>query len=387
MTLRQRPGLQKQSSSFMKSFKDLDAYARPLEDFRIKTTGGALLTLGAFFVIAVLILSEFVDYASTKIEPKLVVDKARKERMNIYVNITLPHIPCFMATLDVLDVAGESQNDIDQTIYKLRLNESGQTIGFFKQDMLKENEAPVDKDYCGSCYGARPQGTCCNTCEDVRNAYAEMSWSFTNPENIEQCNRQHYTELINEQASEGCLVYGYLSVNKVAGNFHIAPGKSSSEARSHVHDLHDYTKIKGRDFTHTINSLAFGQKVSFKNPLDNVSKETDNSAVNYQYHIKVVSTKYEYINGKNIDTNQYSVTEHEKKPTIFGPSGIPGLFFSYDISPMLVIYTETKKPFAHFLTDVCAVVGGVFTVAGLLDSFIYSAGKSLKKKMELGKSS
>ena len=29
-----------------------------------------------------------------------------------------------------------------------------------------------------------------------------------------------------EQAGEGCHLYGKLLVNKVAGNFHIAPGKS-----------------------------------------------------------------------------------------------------------------------------------------------------------------
>ncbi len=50
-----------------------------------------------------------------------------------------------------------------------------------------------------------------------------------------------------------------------------------------------------------------------------------------------------------------------------------------------MIYTETKKAFAHFLTDVCSIVGGVFTVAGLIDSFIWTAEKQLKKKMDMGK--
>lgn len=54
---------------------------------------------------------------------------------------------------------------------------------------------------------------------------------------------------------------------------------------------------------------------------------------------------------------------------------------------MLVTYTEYKKPFSHFLTDVCAVVGGVFTVAGIVDSFIYTAERTLRKKLDLGKAS
>ena len=33
----------------------------------------------------------------------------------------------------------------------------------------------------------------------------------------------------------------------------------------------------------------------------------------------------------------------------------------YDLSPMLVQITEHRRSFFHFLTGVCAIVGGVFT--------------------------
>lgn len=62
-----------------------------------------------------------------------------------------------------------------------------------------------------------------------------------------------------------------------------------------------------------------------------------------------------------------------------------GVFFNYDISPMLIINREERKSFTHFLTGVCAIVGGIFTVAGILDGFIYNAEKTLKRKIELGK--
>ena len=63
----------------------------------------------------------------------------------------------------------------------------------------------------------------------------------------------------------------------------------------------------------------------------------------------------------------------------------PGVFFIYDLSPMLVRLTEYRRSFAHFLTNVCAIVGGVFTVAGMLDGMLYHSGRVLKKKIELGK--
>ena len=52
---------------------------------------------------------------------------------------------------------------------------------------------------------------------------------------------------------------------------------------------------------------------------------------------------------------------------------------------MLVRLTEYRHSFTHFLTNVCAIVGGVFTVAGMLDGMLYHSGRVLKKKIELGK--
>lgn len=61
-----------------------------------------------------------------------------------------------------------------------------------------------------------------------------------------------------------------------------------------------------------------------------------------------------------------------------------GVFFFYDLSPIMVTFKETRSSFTHFVTGVCAIVGGVFTVMGLLDSTIYT-GQKIAKKMQLGK--
>ena len=50
-----------------------------------------------------------------------------------------------------------------------------------------------------------------------------------------------------------------------------------------------------------------------------------------------------------------------------------------------VRYHETKMGFLHFLTSVCAIVGGIFTVSGIIDAFIYHGGQAIKKKVDLGK--
>lgn len=226
---------------------------------------------------------------------------------------------------------------------------------------------------------------CCNTCEEVREAYASVSWAFGRGENVEQCEREHYGERLDAQRKEGCRIEGGLRVNKVVGNFHIAPGRSFSNGNMHVHDLNNYFESPvegGHTFTHEIHQLRFGPLLPEEvtknlgnsmpwtnhhlNPLDLTSQGTDDPAYNYMYFVKVVSTSYFPIGSKkgllttiadtsdlvplgshgrsedgSIETHQYSVTSHKRslgggsdaaeghKERLHARGGIPGVFFSY----------------------------------------------------------
>jgi len=256
----------------------------------------------------------------------------------------------------------------------------------------KDEATHLDPAYCGNCYGAPAPGNvkksgCCNTCDEVRDAYASVSWSFGRGEGVEQCEREHYAEHLDQQRMEGCRLEGNIRVNKVVGNFHIAPGKSFSNGNLHVHDLENYFKDDySHTFTHRINHLRFGPQLSgavvqemqkkqlatghsgwtnhHVNPLDNTNQHTDDKAFNYMYFIKVVSTAYLPLGWEkrsnapathdetlgttidanykgSIETHQYSVTSHKRslqggsdeqdghKERIHARGGIPGVFFSY----------------------------------------------------------
>ncbi|EYU34273.1 hypothetical protein MIMGU_mgv1a014288mg [Erythranthe guttata] len=192
--------------------------------------------------------------------------------------------------------------------------------------------------------------------------------------------------MIKDEDGEGCNIYGFLDVNKVAGNFHFAPGKSFQQSNVHVHDLLAFQK-DSFNISHTINRLAFGDYFpGVVNPLDGVEwiQQTPNAM--YQYFLKVVPTVFTDVNGHAIQSNQFSVTEHVKGSELGRLQTLPGAFFFYDLSPIKVCnFTETHVSFLHFLTNVCAIVGGVFTVSGIIDSFVYHGQKAIKKKMEIGK--
>ncbi|KAJ8321787.1 hypothetical protein KUTeg_000258, partial [Tegillarca granosa] len=247
-----------QAKELLERLRQYDAYPKTLEDFRVKTYGGAAgkidisidsMTLVSSVIMFILFVSELNYYLSKDIQPELFVD-----------------------TIDAMDVSGEQQLDVDHHLFKQRL----------KKDGTKVEENP------------EKQG---------KEAYRKRGWAFNNPETIEQCMREGWTEKMKAQKEEGCQLYGYLEVNKVAGNFHFAPGKSFQQHHVHVHDLQ-----------------AFGGQ---------------------KYFVKIVPTTYVKANGSILFTNQYSVTKHSKVVgSITGESGLPGVFFMYELSPMMVKYTE-----------------------------------------------
>ena len=53
--------------------------------------------------------------------------------------------------------------------------------------------------------------------------------------------------------------------------------------------------------------------------------------------------------------------------------------------PFQVLVREEGKSLASFLTQMCGIIGGVFTVTGLIDAAFFHTSASLRKKMEIGK--
>lgn len=49
------------------------------------------------------------------------------------------------------------------------------------------------------------------------------------------------------------------------------------------------------------------------------------------------------------------------------------------------LFLYSFSSFGHFATNVCAIIGGLFTVAGIIDSILNSSLHAIKKKIELGK--
>ncbi|WFD35099.1 ER-derived vesicles protein erv46 [Malassezia cuniculi] len=398
--------------------RGFDAFGRTMDDVRIRTNVGAILTFVSAMLIAALTMSEFADYLRVRNEPWLEVDYSRQEKLEVNLNITFPRVPCYLLSLDVLDISGEINVDVRHDVTRTRLDRDGSIISIGAKELETEAAriaALRPKGYCGSCYGAQvPESGCCNTCDDVREAYAESRWSFNSPESIEQCVQEHWKENVEAENHEGCNIAGVLHVNKVVGNLHLSPGRAFQSNTLFSNELVPYMSGSGDEyhhFGHIIHELSFGtdgefphdapartvavkDQLNIKDPLKGRVTHQKASQFMYQYFIKAVPTEVQLLHGARFRTYQYSVTSNERDLAPNDPTkehnpmpedpnvkhtvqGLPGVFINYEISPLRVIQRQVRKSFTHFLTNTCAIVGGILTIAGLVDAAIYRSRKTL----------
>ena len=421
-----------------RQLKKLDIFDKVQTEDQIQTSHGGVQTLLTYIVMSILFISELSAYLSTTTTEHVKVDPSAGGRLRINVNISFSSLNCREVSLVAMDVAGEHQLGIDHTIHKHRLDNKGRTIGErFKTSLGKAAHArenddtwggmdgkklkPLPTNYCGSCYGAGNKGECCNTCDEVRSAYEGKGWNVDKlDQTSEQCQRENEGPAGAAKQGEGCNIEGFLNVNKVAGNIHVALGKSKSVNGRLIHQFSP-GQLKHFDTSHRIHMLSFGEPFPGQtNSLDGIKKQIDRHLSQtgvYQYYVKIIPTQFTNGRGTITKSNQYSFTEKfvpvgegipEKVTTKATDDkniqphlaqghlhrhasiirALPGVFFIYDMSPFMILRTEESVGLPHFLVRICAVIGGVFTTSAIVSrfiSFVVTGGKKRENPINMFK--
>uniref|UniRef100_A0A7S2GMN4 Endoplasmic reticulum vesicle transporter C-terminal domain-containing protein n=1 Tax=Haptolina brevifila TaxID=156173 RepID=A0A7S2GMN4_9EUKA len=245
-------------------------------------------------------------------------------------------------------------------------------------------EDVMPADYCGSCYGSSlDPKRCCNTCDDIRASYSERRWGFPDPSTFEQCRRDARRRSAKLQEGEGCNIYGTMEVARVTGSFTVAPVSRLPSARLQRNMELSVDQVSAFNVTHQIKRLSFGTDFPGQhNPLDDVWTHSPAGAAVSRYFLKVVPTTYEFIGGKSVHTNQFSVTKYFKSLSSSegASSMMPCIAFVFELTPLKVRKTERRGgSFLSFFTRSAALIGGVFAVAGILDSLLYGSMRQLEK--------
>jgi hypothetical protein len=389
------------SKSFSQRLKNFDYHTKVESEFRVRTSNGAIISISTLFIIFYLIRTEMTFNLTSSLRERAHVNATTPAGIEMEFDVTFPSVNCALLSIDANDPMGQPQSlHIDKThrVWKHRINKNGKMVGrkskFELGNTLKEekhlhqfvqekgikfinpesDDYYPSEEYCGSCYGAGDEDECCNTCDDVKRAYQRKGWHFEKNMEIQQC-RHHLDS--KEMEGEGCNVHGKVALSSGGGNLHLAPGHELENFGSEkaYASLTDFIKEAFETFnvSHTVNKIRFGDEYPGDlHQLDGEKRMIEDAYGMYQYYIQIVPTLYKYLNGTEVQTNQFSVTEHMRHVTPGSNKGLPGVFFFYEVSPLHVEIEEYRHGWVRFFTSVAAVVGGVFSTMGMIDNYIFS---------------
>eukprot|EP00752_Nemacystus_decipiens_P004113 g3763.t1 len=182
----------------------------------------------------------------------------------------------------------------------------------------------------------------------------------------------------------GCMVTGHIKVNRVPGNFHI-------EAASKSHTFHGATT----NLSHIVHHMSFGvdppRRVQTKiNRLPEDLRQNapmdGNVYIAPEYHqaphhyIRVVGSSYQLSSMKKPWHGYQAVANSQMM--LYDEEEVPEARFAYNISPMSVLVRSEKRPFYDFATKVLAIVGGTFSVVGLVDAAVFRASRKAGRQLK-----
>lgn len=336
------------------AIRSLDAFPRAEDHLMQKTQSGAFVSVVGLVIMTTLFVHELGYYLTTYTVHQMSVDLKRGETLPIHINMTFPSLPCDVISVDAIDMSGKHEVDLDTNIWKLRLNSDGYILGTeYLSDLVEKGHTSHKHD-------------------DDKSRHEDLKLHF---DGLDEGGQETVKGVkLALKNGEGCRVYGVLDVQRVAGNFHIS-----------VHGLNIFVAqmiFEGAthvNVSHIIHELSFGPKYpGIHNPLDGTSRIVQKGSGTFKYYIKVVPTEYNYLSKEILPTNQFSVTEYFSPMHEFDRTW-PAVYFLYDLSPIIVTIKEERRSFLHFITRLCAVLGGTFAVTGMLDRWMYRLVEAVVK--------
>ena len=178
-----------------------------------------------------------------------------------------------------------------------------------------------------------------------------------------------------ESEHPGCQLSGHLLLDRAPGNFHIL-------ARSKHHDLAPHLT----NVSHMVNSLSIGdpmagmkiingeaivpQEVKAKiSPLNGNVYTTMALHESYHHYLKVITTKAPGLQVGRRDLKAYQIIPSSQL-AYYRNDMVPEAKFAYDLSPISVSYRQSSRHWYDYCTSVFALIGGIFTMVGLIESSI-----------------
>jgi len=184
----------------------------------------------------------------------------------------------------------------------------------------------------------------------------------------------HAKRVWSSDEHPGCQISGTLHLNRAPGHFYI-------QAKSMAHDLDP----RVANLSHVVHHLSFesydetlvaGRHARKKRPkfskatapLDETTYVLSEPHESWHHYLKLVSTNTDY----------YHVTPSHQL-ALYRDDRVTEAKFILDISPIAVHFRSERRPWYDYVTSVLAIVGGTFTVVGMVEWWIESARRQLRR--------
>ena len=186
----------------------------------------------------------------------------------------------------------------------------------------------------------------------------------------------------------GCQLTGHIMVDK-------APGKFLIHAQSYGHVMAPHMT----NLSHIVHHFSFGDAddqdymesrrlpglpngiAKSLHPMDDNVYVTGELHQAYHHHLRVIATDFR---GKVFNLAREKVRRVYRilcnsQLSTYREHIVPEAKFSYDLSPISVSYVEESRHWYDYITGVLAIVGGTFTVVGMLESSMGSLSSKKKR--------
>lgn len=220
------------------------------------------------------------------------------------------------------------------------------------------------------------------TAQAVEAARLRMTGSAEEKEWVEKVNQhkiKNNRRDWNDEEHPGCQISGHLMVDRVPGNFHI-------QARSNHHDLVPHMT----NVSHVIHHLSIGEPMVYRlidtkkvvvpddvsnklSPMNTNVYVTNGLHEAYHHYLKVITTNVDglsTVHGRKLKA--YQIIQNSQL-SMYRNDVVPEAKFIYDLSPISVHYKKKGRHWYDYCTSLMAIIGGTFTVVGMLEAGINSA--------------
>jgi hypothetical protein len=335
--------------------ESLDVFDKLSEkEYEVKTFSGAVLSLLLSGFGALVFMIMFGDLMLPDLSRNLGASRTVPGE-TFLVNISLSILvtfPCNLLHLDTRDSLGFTQLYAN-TVTLRRSSPAHHFIGY---------AAYPNRSTCLPCYGIRPAGECCNSCEELYLLHRLKNIKPT-PEKWSQC------EGVSNfpSPSEHCLLKGKLLVNKVPGVFTVRFTRSLYNSTSQP--LHKF------NLSHVLGRIRFGPKVSGTSaPLEMIRViQKSDEPLHYRYDL--VCTPVSLVTRDRIIARTFEYTPIGSS-SLPSPEKPPGIFFKYQFTPYTVTITVSMKSFGSLIAGTFGVLSGGFALTMLIDKFLYREAAS-----------